>query len=86
MTYTYSKKEGWVGFCDVCSMLFKPYVVDITLYRTVNHKRKHFKIEYIMKQKRMLGYCEKCVKKDGEFKLPLKPRLMVFVLDGVNVV
>jgi hypothetical protein len=27
MTYRYSKKTGWIGYCDQCSHPFNPYVV-----------------------------------------------------------
>ena len=27
MTYQYLKDKGWIGFCDKCNMVFKPYLI-----------------------------------------------------------
>ena len=29
MTYKYSKKDGWIGFCDDCKFPFKPIYVRV---------------------------------------------------------
>jgi len=54
MTYIYSKKEGWIGFCSICEQPFKPYYA--MRLRKCDRKMKGCKAGEIV------GWCECCLK------------------------
>ena len=87
MTYKYSKEKGWVGYCDICESLFKPFIIDISITVGENKKLKHMTDADICKKRNMNGLCEKCGQEAFDIKsLKSSKSIVMKIIDGVMVV
>jgi len=89
--YRYSKKEGWVGYCEGCEMPFQPRVINATENIHSNERGAHMKIKWGKTKETFRGFCLGCCNIDGSGGYAIlnhivAERLSPIVVGGVEVI